>query len=298
VQTSSPTIRAGIRLGHFRRQAGISQDDLCSRIGILDPARLDAIEVGDEGLDVPGIIAASDALGVPSDSFTNPFLLVGEAAFVWHDGGGRTVAVPGEVEERIGERVGAYLLLSASEGEEARCLPDAFHGPDLASGAGALGVHWAGAMPGEGTTEERLSELLRARLGVPVVPIDPVAGTFGGLCLARGRAVVLVDRTMPPDARVRSILSGLHRILARTGPGIRLIATESFADALVGPPEGWDLSGPAELPAFGRDYLGVMADAIAHGRISVRRLAKLLGVDLDGLDALFVVHGIPKPYDL
>lgn len=51
-------------------------------------------------------------------------------------------------------------------------------------------------------------------------------------------------------------------------------------------------------PLFGRPFMTVMADGIEKGHVSVRRIAKMLGVSIDGLGELFDAHGIARPFDM
>lgn len=51
-------------------------------------------------------------------------------------------------------------------------------------------------------------------------------------------------------------------------------------------------------PAFGRQFMTVMATAVSKGHISVRRLAKILDVTVDGLGDLFDANGIERPFDI
>lgn len=72
----------------------------------------------------------------------------------------------------------------------------------------------------------------------------------------------------------------------------------AFDDRLLshnGQPEGHRDEVP---PLYGRQFMTVMAAGIEKGQVSVRRVAKLLEVSVDGLGELFDAHGIPRPFDM
>lgn len=73
----------------------------------------------------------------------------------------------------------------------------------------------------------------------------------------------------------------------------------TFDDRLLshnGAPDGQRYVVPP--PLFGRRFMTVMAAGIEKGQVSVRRVAKLLGVNIDGLGEMFDDHGIPRPFDM
>lgn len=51
-------------------------------------------------------------------------------------------------------------------------------------------------------------------------------------------------------------------------------------------------------PAFSKRFLQVIATAILHGHVSVRRTAALLNITMDELAELFEAHRIERPFDL
>lgn len=72
----------------------------------------------------------------------------------------------------------------------------------------------------------------------------------------------------------------------------------AFDDRLLshnGQPDGRQDELP---PLFGRKFMTVMAAGIEKGHVSVRRVAKMLDVSIDGLGELCDVHGIPRPFDM
>ncbi|WP_342640176.1 XRE family transcriptional regulator [Rhodoligotrophos ferricapiens] len=51
-------------------------------------------------------------------------------------------------------------------------------------------------------------------------------------------------------------------------------------------------------PLFSKRFVEIVARAIEEGRVSVRKIASLLGLSVDDLGDLFAAHGVPAPYEL
>lgn len=49
---------------------------------------------------------------------------------------------------------------------------------------------------------------------------------------------------------------------------------------------------------FSRHFVEIVARAVDEGRVSTRKIAGILGMPVDDLGELFVLHGVPAPYDL
>jgi Zn-dependent peptidase ImmA (M78 family)/transcriptional regulator with XRE-family HTH domain len=55
----------------------------------------------------------------------------------------------------------------------------------------------------------------------------------------------------------------------------------------------------AERPQlFSKRFVEIVARAVEEGRVSVRKIASLLGLSVDDLGDLFAAHGVPAPYEL
>jgi XRE family transcriptional regulator, fatty acid utilization regulator len=52
------------------------------------------------------------------------------------------------------------------------------------------------------------------------------------------------------------------------------------------------------LPLFSRRFVEIVARAVEEGRVSIRKIASLLGMFVDDLGDLFAAHGVPAPYEL
>lgn len=51
-------------------------------------------------------------------------------------------------------------------------------------------------------------------------------------------------------------------------------------------------------PLFSKRFVEIVARAVEEGRVSIRKIASLLGLSVDDLGDLFVAHGVPAPYEL
>ena len=51
-------------------------------------------------------------------------------------------------------------------------------------------------------------------------------------------------------------------------------------------------------PLFSKRFVEIVARAVEEGRVSIRKIASLLGLSVDDLADLFAAHGVPAPYEL
>lgn len=51
-------------------------------------------------------------------------------------------------------------------------------------------------------------------------------------------------------------------------------------------------------PLFSKRFVEIVARAVEEGRVSIRKIAGLLGASVDDLGALFAAHGVPAPYEI
>jgi Zn-dependent peptidase ImmA (M78 family)/transcriptional regulator with XRE-family HTH domain len=51
-------------------------------------------------------------------------------------------------------------------------------------------------------------------------------------------------------------------------------------------------------PLFSKRFVEIVARAVEEGRVSIRKIAGLLGLSVDDLGDLFAAHGVPAPYEL
>ena len=57
-------------------------------------------------------------------------------------------------------------------------------------------------------------------------------------------------------------------------------------------------SSSERLPLFSKRFVEIVARAVEEGRVSIRKIASLLGLSVDDLGGLFATYGVPAPYEL
>lgn len=66
-----------------------------------------------------------------------------------------------------------------------------------------------------------------------------------------------------------------------------------------GRPTGLFAENRAERPPlFSRRFVEIVARAVEEGRVSIRKIAGVLGLSVDDIGELFAAHGVPAPYEL
>jgi Zn-dependent peptidase ImmA (M78 family)/DNA-binding XRE family transcriptional regulator len=159
---------------------------------------------------------------------------------------------------------------------------------------------WEAMPPGhiEDATEtggaNRVEQLANAFASALLMPVRIVAAAAGW-------------RTLRGDALVAS-LNVVAEQLEVTSTALlwRLVSLELLdrADARAVPTELLRYNGLPTKPAgkapplFSKRFVEIAARAVEEGRVSIRKIASLLGLSVDDLGALFSMHGVPAPYDL
>jgi Zn-dependent peptidase ImmA (M78 family)/transcriptional regulator with XRE-family HTH domain len=82
-------------------------------------------------------------------------------------------------------------------------------------------------------------------------------------------------------------LNLLDRVEARAADSRRLGARKTRGTRVLPKP-----------PLFSKRFVEIVARAVEEGRVSVRKIASLLGLSVDDLGDLFATHGVPAPYEL
>jgi Zn-dependent peptidase ImmA (M78 family) len=82
-------------------------------------------------------------------------------------------------------------------------------------------------------------------------------------------------------------LNLLDRVEARATDSRRLAAKKTRGTRAVAKP-----------PLFSKRFVEIVARAVEEGRVSVRKIASLLGLSVDDLGDLFAAHSVPAPYEL
>ncbi|MGH6919874.1 MAG: helix-turn-helix domain-containing protein, partial [Geminicoccaceae bacterium] len=81
------TATIGTRIKALREAKGLKQDELAHAFGFKDRQTLSAIETGERRVTAEELLRAIELFGVPLDTFTDPFLLLGEGRFSWRQSG-------------------------------------------------------------------------------------------------------------------------------------------------------------------------------------------------------------------
>lgn len=144
--------------------------------------------------------------------------------------------------------------------------------------------------------------------------VEQLANAFASALLMPARIVKAAAewRTLRGDALVAHLNATADRLevtssalmwrLVSLGLLERAEARAVPADAIRnnGHPTGLfgDDRAPGRPPLFSKRFVEIVARAVGEGRVSIRRIAGLLGISVDDLGDLFAAHGVPAPYEL
>jgi len=119
-------------------------------------------------------------------------------------------------------------------------------------------------------------------------------------------------RTLRGDALVAQLNATADRLeVTSTALIWRLVTLELLAKSTAhavpadairnnGHPTGLFAESPASKrpPLFSKRFVEIVARAVEEGRVSIRKIASLLGISVDDLGDLFTTYGVPAPYEL
>lgn len=312
--TASPV---GARIKALREQLGFSQEVLARHFGFNDRQTLSAIENGERRVTAEELVRASELLAEPLETFTDPFLLIGEGRFSWRQSGVPARQLEG-YEREAGRLVAAFRAIGADLGQKPPLLRRTL-GLTKASAleeAAAAGERFVeefglGEMPAR-----RLASVMEDDLGILVLMVDAVPGVSGAACRLPELDAVLINRREVPGRRHYDLAHELFHVLtwdamppehveetAESGGNRVEKLANSFAGALLMPAAvvarfgDWaDLSGEemaAKLNATA-DALEVTASALKWRLVSLDRLTRAAAQAID--DARIRNNGRPgKP---
>lgn len=190
-------VLVGQRLKALREAQATTQADLADRLGFKDRQTVSALETGQRRMTADELLRAADALNVPLEHFTDPFLLIGEGRFSWRHSGANTAQLEA-CEHHAGRWIAAFRTLAPSV---SRPLPLLHHTLGLSRNA-----HYEDAMrAGERFVEQfelgdapavRLAEAMQKQLGILVLMLDPRprARISGAACRLPDLSVALIAR--------------------------------------------------------------------------------------------------------
>jgi Zn-dependent peptidase ImmA (M78 family)/DNA-binding XRE family transcriptional regulator len=202
------------RLKALREQRGLSQEQLARSLGFKNRQTLQAIESGERKVAADELVRAGEVFRVPLDTFTDPFLLLGEGAFSWRQSG-----VSGSdldaYERTAGGLVAAYRTLAPMVGRPPRLIR-----PSLAldktstyEDAAAAGERFAAEYELGEVPARRLAEVMERELGILTLMVDPIDGVSGAACRLPDLDAVLINRNEVPGRRHFDLAHELFHIL-------------------------------------------------------------------------------------
>jgi Zn-dependent peptidase ImmA (M78 family)/DNA-binding XRE family transcriptional regulator len=209
-----PTATIGTRIKALREAKGLKQDELAHAFGFKDRQTLSAIETGERRVTAEELLRAVELFGVPLDTFTDPFLLLGEGRFSWRQTGvARDDLV--RYEQDAGRFVAAFRTLAPLVGHE----PQLFHRAlgltrwSRYEDASAAGERFAHEYDLGDVPALRLAEVMERDLGILALMVDPIAGVSGAACRLPELDAVLINRAEVPGRRNFDLAHELFHIL-------------------------------------------------------------------------------------
>jgi Zn-dependent peptidase ImmA (M78 family)/DNA-binding XRE family transcriptional regulator len=144
--------------------------------------------------------------------------------------------------------------------------------------------------------------------------VEQLANAFASALLMPARAVAAAAdwRTLHSNALIAQLNATADRLEVTAAALLwRLVSLNLFeraearavpADAIRnnGRPTGLFAENRASErpPLFSKRFVEIVARAVDEGRVSVRKIASVLGLAVDDLGNLFTAHGVSAPYDL
>ncbi|NIM18753.1 MAG: helix-turn-helix domain-containing protein [Candidatus Latescibacteria bacterium] len=202
----------GKRLKAAREKAGLTQQQLSSRLGFKDRQTLAAIESGNRKLSADELLLAMQALNRDLEYFTDPFRLDGEGSFTW-----RTSAENVEVNDDFESRAGRWLALYRNVAKQ----KDVWTSPlrlALTTRSSYEQAHRAGEwLVNEWELGEipaiKLEKAISERLRALVLYIDPPEGISGAAFKLPELSAILINRNDVAGRRSFDLAHELFHLL-------------------------------------------------------------------------------------
>jgi Zn-dependent peptidase ImmA (M78 family)/transcriptional regulator with XRE-family HTH domain len=139
--------------------------------------------------------------------------------------------------------------------------------------------------------------------------VEQLANAFASALLMPARIVEAAAdwRTLRGEALAASLNAAVDRLqVTSTALLWRLVSLGLLdrAEARAVPSDWPRNNGRRERPGgptpplLSKRFVGIVARAIDEGRVSIRKIASLLGLSVDDLGEVFTAHGVPAPYEL
>jgi len=294
----------GARIRALRTERNLTQDVLAHRLGFKDRQTLSAIETGERRLSADELLLAAQALGEPLDTFTDPFLLIGEGSFSWRQTG---VALPRltEYERHAGRWIAAYRTLAEQQGHQPppdrrslRLAKTSSYEDAIAAGERFAAAYGLGDVPAL-----RLADVMQDTFGILILMVDAITGVSGAACQLPELDTVLINRQEIAGRRHYDLAHELFHILTweamppehvedaaeRSSNRVEQLAN-SFASALLMPATvlarygAWSgLAGDAVVRKLNEtaDALAVTASALKWRLVATGQLTTAAAREID-----------------
>jgi len=202
-------IRIGSRLKARRERLGLTQDELARRMGLNHRQTLGTIESGERKIQPDELAAASRALEVPVDFFTDPYSAAGEASFSF-----RAKAERGELLSEFEERAGRWLATYRTLAKPSLVTQSLLLSPRSSYEDAQRAGEETGQKLGLGRTPSlELEEALDRVWGVLVLHVDAPPGVSGAASRLEGVQAILINRNEPRGRRNYDLAHELFHLL-------------------------------------------------------------------------------------
>ena len=306
----------GKRIKALREARNLSQDEMAHLLGFKDRQTVSAIETGLRRVKAEELVLAVQKLDVPLDTFTDPFLLVGEGRFSWRQTGAGIDKLQA-YERRAGSWLAAFRVLAPQVGLDLPLLRRTLGLTRRASYEDAMraGERFAAEFGLGETPATRLGDVMEKELGILVLMVDAGDGVSGAACRLPDLDAVLIARQEAAGRRHFDLAHELFHLLTwdamppahaeerlETGGGRVEQLANNFAAALLMPEnrvahaEDWQRLNVEDLAAC----LNSLADALSVTSSALRwrlvALGKLRPVQAGAVpEAALRNNGHPAP---
>jgi len=204
----------GTRLKALRETHKLTQDELARRFGFKDRQTLSAIETGERKVSAEELLRAVELFAVPLETFTDPFLLLGEGKFSWRQTGVRGADLLA-YEREAGRLVAAFRALAPLVGLAPPLFRKSIGLTKQSSfeAASDAGERFAAELGLGDVPALRLADAMEQELGILALMVDPIEGVSGAACRLPEIDCVLINRREVPGRRHFDLAHELFHIL-------------------------------------------------------------------------------------
>lgn len=208
------TALIGERIQIARKGKGLTQEQLCRRLGFKDRQILSNIESGKRKVTADELMNLMNVLGKDMWFFTDRLRLIGEGAFCWR--------APDATEKMLGEfeaKAGTWIATYRTMGEELKESPSPVV-PQLSlfarssyEEAAAAGEQLIKEWDLRERPAEKLPETVESKLNTLVLNVDAPIGISGAACHLPQFNTILVNRRDPDGRRAFDFAHELFHLM-------------------------------------------------------------------------------------